>query len=74
MPRFYWTRRFVIAFIAAGVVLCAAHLVRGHALADSIGFGLLWGAIAAVIFTVVGYLRYRRNPACMLPRPRRPDA
>ena len=28
-------------------------------------FGLIWGAIAAVIFTGIGYYRFRKNPACM---------
>lgn len=72
MGKGFWIRRFVIALVIAWAVLFAAHLLRGHALADSAWFAALWGAAAAVIFTVIGYVKYRRNPACMLPRSRQP--
>jgi hypothetical protein len=30
------------------------------------------GLISAALFTLAGYIRYRRNPACMLPRDKQP--
>lgn len=68
MDKGFWARRLVLAFVIVGLVLFAVHAVRGYALQDSAAFGCLWGAIAATIFTGIGYIRYRRNPACMLPR------
>lgn len=68
MGHWFWWRRFVVAFAIAAPVLFAVHAIKGHAVPDAAGFGCLWGAVAAAIFTIVGYVRYRRNPACMLPR------
>lgn len=74
MPKGYWLKRLVMAFVVAAVVLFAAQLLRGHGAADAVGFAAMWGAIAAAIYTLTGYYRYRRNPACMLPRSKEPPS
>lgn len=66
----HWSKRFVLALIAAGTVLFAVQCVKGHAIADAAWFAVLWGVLSAAIFTLAGYVRYRRSPACMLPRSR----
>lgn len=66
----HWTKRFLLAFVVAWVALLMAHLLRGHSGADAVRFAVLWGSIAAAIFTMAGYIKYRRSPACMLPRSR----
>ena len=68
----FWVTRFIVAFVVAAAVLFAVHLVKGYGLQDSIGFGVVWGVVAAAIYTAIGYFRYRRNPACMLPRRKAP--
>lgn len=72
MAKGYWVKRFALAFVVAAAILCAAHLLRGHGMADAAAFAASWGAVAAAVYTLSGYCRYRRNPACMLPRSKRP--
>jgi hypothetical protein len=55
----------------AGVVPFAVQCLKGHAMADAARFAAVRGAISAAVFTLAGCVRYRRSPACMLPRPRR---
>jgi len=70
MSTWFWLRRFALALIVADAVLFAMQLLKGHAVSDAATFAGLWGAISAAIFTLVGYVRYKRTPACMLPRSR----
>lgn len=67
----FWLKRFSLAFLIAGTLLFAVQLGKGHAPTDAAQFAALWGALSAAIFALTGYIRYRRNPACMLPPPRR---
>jgi hypothetical protein len=64
----YWLKRFVLALVIAGALLFVVQRLKGHAASDAAGFAALWSAVFASIFTGIGYVRYRRNPACMLPR------
>lgn len=66
MKKWFWAKRFGTSFMIAGPVLFAVHAVKGYNLATSAAFGCIWGVIGAAIFTLVGYIRYKRNPACML--------
>ena len=70
MTRRHWLKRFVLALIVAGATLFAAQCLKGHTAAGAASFATLWGVVSAAIFTLVGYVRYRRSPACMLPRSR----
>ncbi len=63
----YWLKRFLLAFIGAALVLLAIELLKGHEPQRAALFAAAWGTAFAVIFTLIGYVRYRRNPACMLP-------
>lgn len=67
MSKWFWLRRWLLACVVAWIVLFAVHLLKGYGASDSAWFAALWGAIAATIFTLTGYIKYRRNPACMLP-------
>lgn len=66
----FWTRRFLLALVVAGVVLFAVQLAKGHAAIEAAMFAALWAPLTATVFVTAGYIRYRRNPACMLPRSR----
>ena len=67
----FWLKRFAIAFVAFGLLLFTIELVKGHQASQAIRFAALWGAVFAMLFTVIGYVRFKRNPACMLPGDRR---
>lgn len=67
MPKWFWVKRLAVSLILAGCVLAVVQHAKGHTWADAIRYGVLWGAVTAAVFTGVGYLRYRRNPACMIP-------
>ena len=64
----FWVRRFLIALLVASALLFVVELAKGHAAMETARFVMLWGVLSAAIFTLIGYIRYRRNPACMLPR------
>lgn len=68
MKRVFWIKRFVLAFVVATVVLGVVQYLKGSAVLSATQYGLFWGGISAALFTLIGYVRYRRNPACMLPR------
>ncbi len=70
MGHMYWIKRFALALVAAFLVLTAVQLLKGAVLESALSFGALWGLIFASIFTGTGYLRFRRNPSCMLPTSR----
>jgi len=72
MPNCFWIKRCALAFVVAAVLLFTAHLLRGHSATEAVTFAALWAAVAAAIFTLVGYVRYKRNPACMSRRSRQP--
>lgn len=67
MPTGFWVKRFVVSFVIACVVLGALQYVKGAGQGEAVRFGLVWGVISAGLFTGIGYVRFRRNPACMLP-------
>jgi NADH:ubiquinone oxidoreductase subunit 4 (subunit M) len=64
----FWCKRFALAFVVAFVVLAFVRVFKGNPVEAAVMFALAWGAISASVFTLAGYIRYRRNPACMLPR------
>lgn len=64
----FWARRFALALLVAGVLLFVVELVKGHEPIDAVKFAAFWGVLAAAVFTLTGYIKYRRNPACMIPR------
>ena len=64
----FWIRRFFLALAIAGISLALAQWLKGHAPAAAVQYGALWGVISAALFTGIGYARYRKDPACMLPR------
>ncbi len=68
MGRKFWLKRFVVALLVAGALLFAVELAKGHDPGDAAVLAALWGALSAALFTLIGYLRYRRDPACMVPR------
>ena len=64
----FWIKRVLMIFVAVSVVLFLVELAKGHESGAALQFALFWGAMTAGVFTLVGYIRFRRNPACMLPR------
>ncbi len=67
----FWLKRLVLAFLVAGVVLFLVQVAKGYRPLLAVQFALIWGGVTAAVFTLVGYIRYKRNPACMLPREKR---
>ena len=67
MPATFWIKRFATALAVAFVVLFCVELLKGHARAPAIQYAMTWGLITAAVYTVTGYIRYKRNPACMTP-------
>ncbi|MBB6093197.1 xanthine/uracil permease [Povalibacter uvarum] len=63
----FWLKRLVLSFVVAFAILVAAQLLKGASSNAAISHGLLWGVLTAAVFTGSGYIRYRRNPACMVP-------
>jgi hypothetical protein len=59
----YWLKRFVRALVPAGAALFIVQWLKGRAASDA--------AVFAGFFTGIDEVRYRRNPACRLPRSRR---
>lgn len=70
MPARYWFKRFTVALAIAGAVLFVVQSLKGHSIAHAAWFAAPWGVVSAASFTLVGYVRYRHSPACMLPRSR----
>jgi hypothetical protein len=64
----FWVNRFLIALLVACAILFLVGLIKGRALENAAQSAALWGVLSAGIFTLAGYIRYKRNPACMLPR------
>ncbi len=64
----FWIRRLLLVFLIVSAVLFPVELLKGHESGAALQFALFWGAMTAGVFTLVGYIRFRRNPACMLPR------
>lgn len=63
----FWIRRLLVVFLVVTAVLFPVELLKGHESYAALQFALFWGAVTAGVFTLVGYIRFRRNPACMLP-------
>src|SRR3546814_15869791 len=63
----FWIRRLLVVFLVASIVLFLVELLKGHERGAALQFALFWGAMTAGVFTLVGYIRFRRNPACLLP-------
>jgi hypothetical protein len=69
MPLKTWMVRFLVAFLVAAALLLVVQVLKGNPVQSALAFGAGWGALAAAVFTGVGYAKYRRSPACMSKRP-----
>ena len=66
----FWIKRFIIALLGSSILLFCIELAKGHERAAAAQFAIVWGLAFAVLFTGIGYFRFNRNPACMLPQAR----
>lgn len=66
----FWLKRFLLALLVASALLFVVQLAKGNSTSAASQFAALWGGISAALFTLVGFVRYKRNPACMLPQQR----
>jgi hypothetical protein len=64
MTATFWLKRFLLALVLATILLFAVELIKGHHLMMALEFALKWGVLSAGLYTLIGYLRFRRNPAC----------
>ncbi len=70
MKASFWIKRFLISLLGSGVLLFGVELAKGHTQAAAAQFAIIWGSVFAVLFTGIGYIRFKRSPACMLPENR----
>lgn len=61
----FFVRRYVLVLVLASVVISLAQYLKGHTVAYSVREGLIWGAIASLVYTsVLAYkLRHLRAAA-----------
>lgn len=67
----FWMKRFLIAFAVAVGILFIVQLTKGDPVAGAAQYAAQWGSASSALFTLIGYIRYKRDPACMLPQTRR---
>lgn len=72
MTKGFWIKRFLVALVAACALLFVVQLAKGHTTTQAMQFAALWSLVSAALFTLIGHVRYKRNPACMLPRSGKP--
>lgn len=68
MGKAFWIRRFVLALLVAVPLLFAVQWLKGQPADAAAWFAAAWGLLSAALFSGIGYWRWRRNPACMLPQ------
>lgn len=61
----FWFKRLAIAFLGSAALLFPIQLAKGNDPLSAAQYAAFWGGVFALLFTLVGYLRYRRNPACL---------
>ena len=66
----FWIKRFTIALLGSSILLFCVELAKGHDRSAAVQFAIFWGLAFAALFTGIGYFRFKRNPACMLPKNR----
>jgi hypothetical protein len=62
MSKYFYLRRFLLAFLVASTRHLVAQFLKGHAWELSVPDGLLWGAISAGVY--VGVSAYKLRNAC----------
>lgn len=68
MSIMFWIKRFLIVFACASSIIFAAQMIKGHRLAYSVMQGVVWGSIAAVIFTGARIFQSRNGQHCAICR------
>jgi type IV secretory pathway VirB2 component (pilin) len=61
-------RRFAVVFACAAVIISGAQMLRGRPVDYAVLQGLIWGAVAATIFTVARIYQSRRGQHCAICR------
>lgn len=61
-----WIGLLLRNFVIAAVLLGAIQWLKRDDLEYGVEFGLIWGAISALVFTGAQYNRWRGNIACAL--------
>jgi len=64
----FWTRRFILVWTIAFVVIAGAQALKGHDLAYALTQGLLWATISAVLFISARLYQSRRGQHCAICR------
>ena len=64
----FWIKRFILSLLGSGAILFCVELAKGHERTAAVQFAIVWGLAFAVLFTGIGYFKFKRNPACMLPQ------
>jgi hypothetical protein len=64
----FWVRRFLMVFGGASLFLLAVYVLRGMDVDRAIREAVLWGFMAASIFTGARYYNASRGKACAMCR------
>ena len=64
----FWIKRFLIVFAGAFAIIFAAQMIKGHNLIYSATQGVVWGSIAAAIFTAARIFQSRKGQHCAICR------
>ena len=64
----FWIKRFILSLLGSGILLFCVELAKGHERTAALQFAIFWGLAFAVLFTGIGYFKFKRNPACGLPQ------
>ena len=62
----FWIKRFLTVLVGAFIVVSAAQLLKGHAVAYAITQAAIWGFITAAVFTVARYWQSGRGQHCAI--------
>lgn len=66
----FWLKRLLLAFLVAAGLLFVVQMLKGYEPPSAAKFALFWGGVSSALFTLIGFIRYKRNPSCMIPAPR----
>ncbi len=62
----FWIRRFFTVLVLAVVFIALAQWARGHTIQYAVTQGVIWGCIAAAVFTVARIYQSRRKQHCAI--------
>lgn len=66
MGTVFWIKRFFTVLAGAFLVICAAQMLKGHALPYAATEAAIWGTISATVFTAARLYQSRKGQHCAI--------